>query len=721
MNTHGNALSSRAAELTTRFQRTAAFALILTLLLLAVMIGRVAQLQLAPSEALVANSSARTLTKRLLPIRGDILDRRGRLLSATRFGERVYVDPTMLPNPPDEAIVKLAKLTGVEEEFIGAEIMKAIDFNAAYYAANPRPGSESQVEKADALRRLLERGMTPARPAVASPEPTAADEVGEGDSDPTGAGANAPPKPKKPKPIRFVPITKTVPDEVAQRVREAKIPGVGLESLPVREYPGGEDVSSIIGQVGVDQKGLMGTEWLSNSTLTGSAGKMTYVRDAKGRPLWTEAGEVVPPKPGNDIQLTIDLELQRMAKAELERGIMECDAAGGRLVLADPQTGEILAMVDLVRDLPELAPYPWVEKPVLKRGQKAPPEPNVLARPRRYITIDKDEGRAADAFRGRNRCIEDIYEPGSTFKPFVWSVITELHLAKMDEVFDTEGGRWHTSYGRYIEDVTRRATMTWPDVLKNSSNIGMIKAAERLSPKQLREAIVRFGFGRPTGVGLPGEASGIVTPASRWTKFTHTSVAYGHEIAVTPVQMIQGFCAFAREGEMAGTLPNLRMVVKTASGDPVAPSFTYRVLPREVALVTREPMAGVVSAMEERWAKGDAGGWRYRLFGKSGTAEIPLGKAPKGMKRPRGSSGYYDDQYNSSFIAAGPIESPRLVCIVVIDDPGPERIHKKSHYGAATAGPIVRRFMEQALAYVGAPVSVREEPKAEQVPAVQTR
>ena len=714
MITHTSAVSGRAAELTSRFQWTVTLVLGLILVLLATMVGRVAQLQIAPSEALQEHLVPRTTTKRLLPIRGDILDRRGRLLSATRFGERVYVDPTMLPSPPDEAIVRLSKLTGVPEVVIGEKIMKAIEFNAVYYAANPKPGSEAEISKADALRRLLERGLKAPKSADSGVAEPLVEDAGEGDVDLAAASANNPPKPKEPKPVRFVPVTGVVNDEIAAAIREAKIPGVALENLPVREYPGGADVASIIGKVGTDQKGMMGAEWLANNTLTGASGKMTYVRDAKGRPLWTDVGQVSPPQPGSDIQMTIDLELQRLAREELMRGIEEADAAGGRLVLADPHTGEILAMVDIVRDLPDLAPYPWVEKPKLKKGEKAPPEPNVLGRPRRYVTLAEDKGRKTHPALGRNRCIEDVYEPGSTFKPFVWAVITELGRAKMDEVFDTEGGRWNTSYGRHIEDVTKRPTMTWPDVLKNSSNIGMIKAAERLSFKELRDTVVRFGFGKPTGVGLPGEASGLVTSMQKWSKYTQTSVAYGHEVAVTPVQMIQAFCAFAREGEMAGTIPHLHMVSQTADGDAVAPSFFYRVLPGHVAKLAREPMAGVVTSMEERWAKGEESGWRYRLFGKSGTAEIPLGKAPEGKKRPKGSSGYFDDQYNSSFIAAGPIENPRLVCIVVIDDPGPDRVHKRSHYGAAVAGPVVRRYLERALAYVGAPVSVRE---AEALPA----
>ena len=693
------------------FSRTVWTVGVISVVVLAVMVGRVAQLQLAPSSELQQHIVERTTTKKLLPIRGDILDRRGRLLSATRFGERVYVDPTMLPSPPDETIMQLAKLTGMSEADVGAKIMKAVEFNSAYYAENPIK-REAADEDSGSLKKLIERKLIKNGPVPGDVDPIveSADGVDTAAEGATTAVTVDAEKNAKKRPIRFVPLTGVVSEEVAQAVREAKIPGVALEDLPVREYPGGATVASIIGKVGTEQKGLMGTELLADKPLAGSKGTLEFVRDARGRPLWTDSDSVRTARQGNDIRMTIDLELQRIATQELMQGIEDCDAAGGRLILADPHTGSILAMVDIVRDLPGLAEYPWVDKPNLAKGQKAPPEPKVLGKARRYVTLKDDDKRKIHPALARNRCVEDIYEPGSTFKPFVWAVITELGYAKMEEVFDTEGGRWRTSYGRYIEDVTKRQTMTWPDVLKNSSNIGMIKAAERMSFAELHATLERFGFGKKTGIGLPGEASGLVTSMQGWSKYTQTSVAYGHEVAVTPVQMIQAFSVFAREGEQSGTMPHVHLVEEVASGDPTTPSFLLRVIPPSVAKLAREPMAGVVTALEERWIKPPEGGWRYRLYGKSGTAEIPLGKAPEGKKRPKGSSGYFDDQYNSSFIAAGPIESPRLVCLVVIDDPGPERVHKRSHYGAATAGPVMRRFMERALAYVGAPVSVREEP-----------
>lgn len=663
------------------------------------MLVRVAQLQIAPSEALKGEMEPRVSVKPDPPLRGDIMDRNCRVLAASRFGYRVVVDPVNFPEKgQDKALVDLAAAVGMRTEDVATRILGAIETNRQRSAA----------------QQSLVPPPAPSAAPIAEPASRVIREVALPGSAPSEADAATPDAATKPRgPIRYLPLTGVLSDTQAQAVRELKLKGVIIEKRPVREYPGGGEVASIIGKVGFDDTGLMGLERLLEPVLDGTKGSLKYVRDAWGRPLWMYPGSVQPAVPGNDVRLSIDLEIQRIGYEELSRQIESQNAAGGRLVIADPNTGEILAMVDIVRDLPELVPYPWVPAPdkAHRKGEALPQEPDVLRTPRRYRTIAEDPARLVHPALARNRCIEDVYEPGSTFKPFVWSTITELGLAKVDEVFDTEGGRWHMPIGRYVEDVTKRATMTWHDVLVNSSNIGMIKGAARLTPAQLHDTVLRFGFGKPTGLGVPGrpfpgEASGIVTPLSKWTKYTHSSVPYGHEIAVTPVQMVRAFSVFARSGELAGTLPRLRF---TALSPGDSEGVIYRVLPEEIAILTRDPMCGVVEHMEQamvaRHEPIPEGGWKYRMFGKSGTAEIPLGAPPKGMKAPRGAKGYYDDQFNVSFIAAAPAEMPRLVVLVVIDDPGPRPGPRNLRYGAAAAGPCTRRIMERCLTYLGVPPS----------------
>lgn len=677
-----------------RADRLAAWAAAAMTVAMVAMLARVAQLQLAPSVDLARQEEPRITSQADLPTRGDLLDRKGRPLATTRFGYRVVVDPTLLPDPPDALIVQLARAIDLPEEQVGERILSKIDAN---------------LRRASAQTPALETTAT----ATSSPD------LPYDDPDPPG-------------PIRYVPIGGVLSDARAAAVSALKAPGVWLEKRAVREYIGGSDVAKLVGKVGPDElsptppaaprhDGLIGAERTLNQRLTGNPGRVRYIRDAYGQPLWVEPGFIQPASAGEDIRLALDTEVMRMAREELERGIRDADAAGGRVVVVDPLTGEILAMADIVRDLPDTADYPWVDEPARpSRGaSRAAPAriPSIEDFPaRRYRVIKEDPGRAAHPALARNRCVEDIYEPGSTFKPFVWATITELRLATLEEVFDTEGGSWRTPFGRHIQDVTRREQMTWREVLINSSNIGMIKGADRLTFRQLHDAVERFGFGKPTGLGLPGEAAGIVTPMSRWSKYTQTSVPTGYEVAVTPVQMARAFSAFCRPGSLAGTLPQLRMTAVRPDDPDVA--LLYRVLPAEIATLTRETMTGVADVMERRLASADPSqtGWLYTMFGKSGTAEIPLGKAPKGKRAPRGASGYFDDQYTTSFIAGAPLESPRIVVICVIDDPGPQRIRARTHYGAATAGPVARRLVDRTLSYLGIPPSSRPQHPAEDPP-----
>ncbi|MBN8597690.1 MAG: penicillin-binding protein 2 [Planctomycetes bacterium] len=699
-------------------------------IVLCLLLARVTQLQLRPPGDLKREMEPRVSVRQDLPIRGDLLDRRGRILSTTRVGYRVVVDPTQLKSL-DEAIVKLARATGQKEEAVGERILSRVNENRRRdelrQKVEPLAGAGGDSPVMAALRGALGSALgNHSQATVASDDQTRqiASDVLEPEV-PTPAL----------KPIRYLPMTRLLSDAQVEAVRVAKIKGAILERVMVREYPGGPEVAPIVGLVGFGHIGVLGAEKMLNKRLAGTGGTISYVRDAKGKPLWIEPGQVKPASPGDDVRLSIDVEMQRIAVEELQRGITDADSAGGRLMIFDPLTGEILAMVDIVRHIPDAIPYPWAKvlpppppgpvvlettgknkgKPKKVSAPKPIIEDHGVPPPARYVTIQREQAADDLPAMHRNRCIEDIYEPGSTFKPFVWSTITELGRAQVGEVFDTEGGRWHTSYGRYIEDVTKRATMTWAEVLINSSNIGMIKGAERLNFKELHDAVTRFGFGKRTNIGFAGEASGIITSLKAWSKFSQTSVAYGHEVAVTPLQMVRAFSAFCRPGDLAGTLPPVRLTAQSA--DDVRGSVIERVLPVKIANLTREVMQGVAAKVEMNLANsshGSEAGWKYSMFGKSGTAEIPLTPPPgKNLRRPRGTTGYFDDQYNSSFIAGGPAEAPKVIVLCVIDDPSPARVRARQHYGSYVAGPVVRRTMERALNYLGVQPSPAEKPKGE--------
>ena len=561
----------------------------------------------------------------------------------------MFIDPVDFPVPAEEAVQKLADATDIPFEEIMRRLAPKLAENEKLSAAENDDDPWTEADKG--LNRYVALNHGP------------------------NAGA--------------------LEDWRVDVIRGLKLPGVHLETWPLRETPADDLVAGLLGKVGIDHTGLLGVEKMVNGQAAPTSGRIEYVRDAKGRPLWVNSNGYAAPQRGQDVRLSLDLEVQRIVLEEVRRGVEEAEAAGGRAVVMDPRTGEVLALADVLRPVPGAVQYKW-DVPI---GQESGGRP-------RYVTINIDPSRAKEASLARNRCVEDVYEPGSTFKSFMWAVATESGAATLEEQIDTEAGRWRTPYGRPVNDVTVRDVMTWREVLVNSSNIGMVKVTSRMGFDELREGVLRFGFGKRTGIGLVGESTGLVTTKKNWSKYTQTSVAMGHEVAVTPIQMARAFSAFARPGELAGTLPpiTLRAIPADAPGGGFVPGV--RVLPQQIAEITRDTMRGVTHNLDQRMTKKDqAVHLRYEAFGKSGTAEIPLGPPPPGKRRPKGSDGYFQGQYNSSFIAGGPVEDPRIVVIVVIDDPGPSLVASRRHYGAATAGPVVRRIMERTLSYLGVPAS----------------
>lgn len=602
----------------------------------AAVLVRVGELQTRHDPKLSTAIGSRVGLVSTTPVRGSLYDRRGRVIASTEFGWRVFVDPTVFPEEPGAAIVGLADALGEDPGEVGSRVVGWMAWNAAERERAASAGEKAKLK-------------------------------------------------------RYVPLTDAVDGETADAVRGLEISGVHMERLPVRSYPAGDDVAALAGKVGAERRGLLGMEIAFDERLRGRDGRGRYARDASRRPLWIEPGSWRAAERGVDVRSSVDLVIQRIAVEELHRGMLEADAAGGRIVVADPRTGEILAIADLVRELPEAVEYPWWPE-----GEKASGPVEV---PRaRYRTLLADQGRSVHAALARNRCVEDVYEPGSSFKPFVWAGVTEAGLASLDEVFETGHAGWRTPYGRAIYDTTRRDTMTWPEVLENSSNIGMVKATARMSEHALRELVVELGFGSRTRIGLPGEAAGIVQTSKNWSQYTQTSVAFGHEVAVTPVQLLRAFIAFCRTGDLAGTIPDLTL---RAVDEGESVGVLRRVFRAETTVLVRRILQRV-AAKVDRLMEQQSGesGWRYSFFGKSGTADIPLGPPPEGFRRPPGAEGFYPAQYNSSFVGGAPVAEPRIAVIVVIDDPGPALVDAKQHYGSWVAGPVVRRVVERSLDYL---------------------
>ncbi|HWB18668.1 MAG TPA: penicillin-binding protein 2 [Phycisphaerales bacterium] len=445
---------------------------------------------------------------------------------------------------------------------------------------------------------------------------------------------------------RYVVISQLVNDEQATAVRRANLAGVGLDKRLVRHYPQEDLAAGIVGRVGFDQTGQTGFEKIFNKDLLPSNGSLTYLRDVQRRALWIDPDGYRPGSDGASIRLSVDTVIQDIVETQLKDAVQKYNAGGGRMVVMDCRSGEILAMTDVVNDRPN-----WTDP----------------------IT---DMARKIDPRLGRDRCVTDPYEPGSTFKPFVWVSATELGKAKEDEVLPTPSGTgWRTPYGRLIRDTHYYGPSTWHKVLVKSMNTGMAMVAERMSWKEMQDSIRKFGFGQKLDIGIPGETAGIMTPPSKWSKYTQTSVSFGHEIAVTPLQMVHAFSAFARDGTMV--MPRITAAAR-GTYEPGKPVITPK-----MAETTRDAMRDVMTDGTGKLAESKL----YRIFGKSGTAQLPR----------RSGKGYYEDRYVASFICGAPFDHPSIIVLCVLDDPD----RSKGHFGGAIAGPVVKDVVERTLQYMG--------------------
>ncbi len=460
---------------------------------------------------------------------------------------------------------------------------------------------------------------------------------------------------------RYVVIDHLLDERQVEAIRTARLRGVGLEPRPVRHYPHGDLAAAVIGQVGFEDTGLSGAEHALQRMLEPKPGTLTYLRDAARRALWVEPGDYDPARHGRDVRLSIDLVIQQSADRLLREGVERHNAGGGRVVVMDVRTGGILAMCDVLNVRPG------------------------------HQEVTTDPARAVHPALGRNRCVTDPYEPGSTMKPFVWATATELGLVAPSEIIPTpESGVFRTRYGRPIHDSHAVGSASWRTVLIQSVNSGMAIVAERMTHEQMRLGVARFGFGIRTFCGFTGESSGILPGARKWSHYTQTSVAIGHEIAVTPVQMARAFSAFARDG----TMPPLHITGETEADASF--ELRQRACSEPVARLVRAVLHDAVLEGTGRPARSE----RYELFGKSGTAQLA---------KP-GGGGYFEGRYVSSFIAGAPFDAPRLVVLCVIDDPDKSR----GYYGGPVAGPIVRDIMDEALAYLGVPGASDAPPAARQ-------
>ncbi len=445
---------------------------------------------------------------------------------------------------------------------------------------------------------------------------------------------------------RYIVLDRRLDDQRLALLKTLDLPGLATDSMLVRDYPQGKLAGQLIGFVGAEGKGLEGLERVYEKRIAGTAGLVRYRRDARGRALWVEAGNYQMQADGENLRLSIDTVIQSFAESALADAVQKYEAEAGQLVVMDPFTGEVLAMAN-------------------------------------YPAFDPAGFNKVDPGVRRNRVVTDVFEPGSIFKPIIWASMTQLGAAESNEIIDTgTSGVQRTSKGRRLHDAKPHGRITWDEVLIYSSNIGMSIVAERVGAEKLHGAMVRFGFGKPTGSGLPGEVGGVVHPLKKWTHYSVTSVPMGQEVSVTPLQMVRAFSAIANGGVLR--TPTVVPVLGPAS---TPPPVGVRVLDQRIADYTRSVLRRQVTEGGGKKANSKL----YDLFGKTGTAQLPNFKQ----------GGYYQDQYVSSFIAGAPADAPRLVVGCFIHRPN----KSIGHYGGVVSAPAVKEVMERSLMYLGVPTN----------------
>lgn len=451
---------------------------------------------------------------------------------------------------------------------------------------------------------------------------------------------------------RYVVLDQRMTDDRIQQLRELNLRGVGTEGWLVRDYPYGSLAAPIVGFVQRGGNGLEGMELAANEELNGRPGHMRYLRDASRNPLFVEQSSYQSHEDGRPIYLTLDVAIQKIAEQELAAQCLSHRAKAGMLVVMDPHTGDILAMAN-------------------------------------YPSYDLNNANNVDPDLRRNRCVTDQFEPGSTFKPFIWAAAVEGGYAHPDEMFDAEMGFWISPKGRKLRDAHPYGMLSFEYALVKSSNIIMAKVGMRMGIEKQFKTVRAFGFGEETGSGLSGEVGGLVWPLSKWTHYSETSVPMGQEVAVTALQMVRGFSVFANDGNLV--TPRIRLAAPSDELESQDVRIMERVLLPRTADITKQAMRKVIT---DGTGRRHANSEMYDIFGKSGTAQVA---------KPRG--GYIDGAYNACFVAGAPYDHPRVVVGCFIHRPDPA----VGHFGGAVSGPVVKNVIERTLVHLGVPPNSEDE------------
>jgi len=435
--------------------------------------------------------------------------------------------------------------------------------------------------------------------------------------------------------------------EVAERIKALNLKGIYFQKESKRFYPKRELAAQVLGYVGMDDEGLSGIERQYDEQLRGKSGRMLIQVDARRKNFNRVEKQ---PDPGENVVLTIDEKIQYIAERELETAMEETHAISGTAVVANPHTGEILALAN---------------RPTFNPNTSRRITPEVL----------------------KDHAVSDVYEPGSTFKLVTISAALEERITNPNEVFDCQMGSIVVN-GMRIRDHKPFGLLPVSDILANSSDVGAIKIALRLGEELFYKYIRGFGFGQQTGIELPGETRGLARPLNRWSKVSIGAISMGQEIGITPVQLVAMVSTIANDGVWMA--PRIVAATTEPQGTPQTvlfqPGTQHRVLSPLVAAEMRQMMQGVVLHGTGRKAILEG----YSSAGKTGTAQ----------KVDPGSHSYSRTNYVASFVGFAPVNNPAIVIAVILDSP------RGLHQGGQVSAPVFQRIAQQVLAYLNIPHDV---------------
>lgn len=398
-----------------------------------------------------------------------------------------------------------------------------------------------------------------------------------------------------------------VSGRVRDQIDKAVQHGIHFEAVSARIYPEGPLATALLGAVDSDGRGLSGLELVFDNLLAGTPGEQLNRRDAHGGLYPIPQAGTVPARPGHDIILTIDADLQEIAEASLARALLETGASGGDVILADPATGEILALA----------------------------------------SRSAESKFAIPAFT-------NPYEPGSTAKMILLATLLQENLAQLDESIDVEGGIYRTAY-RTITDVHKYDSLSVAEVILHSSNIGAAKLAERIEPGLQYSYLRDFGFGTPTGIQTPSESAGLLRRPADWSLLSQQSLAYGYEMTVTSIQLVAAYGALANGGVLMR--PTLIREIRAADGRikfKSEPRAVRRIIDQRIA----DQITDVLTEVVKDGGTGDEAALQtIDIAGKTGTSRIST------------NGSYGTGRYIASFVGYVPADDPQLVVLAKLDDP----------------------------------------------------